>query len=153
MLGVAALGVLAEDAVAAAQVVVAAQARRAGAAGQAGLDDDLGAHRHVGDAGADRVDRADDVRAEAVRVLEVERRPAAPHPQVEVVERDRRDRDPDLARAEARRGSSAASSTSGPPCRRNTCARIVDIGATIHARVAECASSASRVSPITSPTS
>ena len=93
---VAALRVLAEDLVVAAQVVVAAEARRAAPHDRPGLHDDLRADRPRR-ARAERVDLAGDVGAEAVRVLELERGAAAADPDVEVIERDGADADAHLA--------------------------------------------------------
>src|SRR5688572_23945654 len=92
VLGVAALRVLAEDPVVAAEVVAAAEAGRAAPAGEPGLYDGRSADGGGGDhAGAEGVDRAGDVGAEPVWIFEAEGRAAPAHPDVEVVERHRAD--------------------------------------------------------------
>ena len=63
-----------------------AEALRAAAARQPGLNDDLRAVLR----------RADDVRAEDVGVVQLERGSALPHPDVEMVERDSGDLDAHL---------------------------------------------------------
>src|ERR1019366_9453484 len=82
---VASVRVLADDGVALAQVVLSGEAPLAYAARDAGADDDPGADVHPASARSERLDLADDVRSEAVRILELEVRHPAPHPEVEVV--------------------------------------------------------------------
>src|SRR5439155_6021062 len=99
MTRVTALRVLAHDAVAAAGDVLAGEAPLARAARESGIDDDTIAELRVLRARAERIDLADDVRAEAVRELVAEVRKAASRPDVDVIERYGADADAHLARA------------------------------------------------------
>ena len=128
VLGVAAPGLLADHPIVGAEVVAPAEARRAAPAGDPRIDQHAipdgraGARR---DPGAELRHHPADVAARDVRQRNVQRRQAPAQPQIDVVQRRRGDADLHLARAGRRAsGTSPISITSGPPCWRNSAARI-----------------------------
>jgi hypothetical protein len=115
MPGVAAVHVLSEDGVLAAEVVAPREASLADAARDARVNDDPVADLPGAGARPEGLHLADDVAAEAVRVLELEVRDAAANPEIEVVEGDGLHANPDLARPGLRKLEGLAEQNLGTP--------------------------------------
>ena len=132
ILGLPAVRLLAQHLPVGTEVVAPGEAGGAAAARQARVDDDaiaLGQIRHRLHARADRRDDAADVAARDVRKRDLQRGQPLPQPQIDVVHRRRRDtRTCTSPGPGVGVGTSPTSMTSGPPCRRNSAARMAARG-------------------------